>query len=61
MNGNEFELPFERILTVALNTGCSGYDAQFIALAEDLGTQLFTFDQKILKNAKHIARNPPDF
>lgn len=56
--GNEFDMPPERILSVASRTQCSGYDAQYIALAEDLGIHLFTFDKKILSAVPDIARKP---
>jgi predicted nucleic acid-binding protein len=56
--GNEFDMLPERILSVASRTQCSGYDAQYIALAEDLGIHLFTFDKKILSAVPHIARKP---
>jgi hypothetical protein len=38
----------------------SGYDSQYIALAEDLGLKLFTFDKKILSNSGSIAIRPGD-
>lgn len=57
---NEYEIGIERILSVAERTGCSGYDSQYIALAEDLGLKLFTFDKKVLSNSDGIAVKPGD-
>jgi predicted nucleic acid-binding protein len=58
MEGNSYEVPPERILTVARDTGCSGYDSQYIALAEDLGLRLYTCDQRILRNCPDVAIEP---
>lgn len=52
------EISPERIFTISQQTGCSGYDSQYIALAEDLGVPLYTFDQKILKAAPKTAIAP---
>lgn len=58
MDGCSYELPPERVLAVARRTGCSGYDSQFIALAEDLGLSLYTCDRRILQNCPDLAREP---
>lgn len=58
LSRNEYEIGIERILSVAERTGCSGYDSQYIALAEDLGLKLFTFDKKILSIVKKFAVRP---
>lgn len=58
IGGNQFDIRPERILSVANRTQCSGYDAQYIALAEDLDILLFTFDKKILSSVPDIARKP---
>lgn len=58
MGVNQFDIRPERILSVARRTLCSGYDAQYIALAEDLDIRLFTFDKKILSSVPDIARKP---
>ena len=57
---NEYEIGVERILSVAERTLCSGYDSQYIALAEDLGLKLFTFDKQILAATQGIALRPGD-
>jgi predicted nucleic acid-binding protein len=58
MEGNSYEVPPARVLSVARNTGCSGYDSQYIALAEDLGLRLYTCDQRILRSCSHVAVEP---
>lgn len=55
---NEYDIKIERILGVAKLTGCSSYDSQYIALAEDLGVTLYTYDKKILKNISSLAQKP---
>ena len=56
--GREYLVSIERILEVAARTGCSGYDAHYVALAEDLGLHLYTYDKHVLQTCSHIARRP---
>ncbi len=58
MGANDFDVKIERVLTVAHQTGCSGYDSQYIALAEDLGLKLYTYDRKVLSSVPAIACKP---
>jgi predicted nucleic acid-binding protein len=58
LGGNEYDISIERILAVSDKTKCSGYDSQYIALAEDLNLTLFTYDKKILSNCPKIAMRP---
>jgi predicted nucleic acid-binding protein len=53
-----FEVRSERVLAVARRTGCSGYDSQYIALAEDLGVALYTWDRQILGRCPKLAVAP---
>jgi len=53
-----YELPPERVLAVARRTGLSGYDSQFVAIAEDLGVPLLTWDQQIVERCPAVARLP---
>jgi predicted nucleic acid-binding protein len=53
-----FELPPERVLAVARRTGLSGYDSQFVALAEDLDVELVTWDRQIIERCPTVARTP---
>ena len=58
MEDSSYELPPERVLSVARRTTCSAYDSQYIALAEDLGLKLYTCDRKVLKNCPGLAVEP---
>lgn len=58
MDGKSYDVPPARILAAARRTGCSGYDSQFIALAEELGVPLYTNDQKILLACPALAVRP---
>jgi predicted nucleic acid-binding protein len=53
-----FEIRAERVLAVARRTGCSGYDSQYVALAEDLGVALYTWDRQILDRCPECAVAP---
>jgi len=39
----------QRVLELAIQSGCSSYDAEFVVLAEQLGCRLLTFDRKLLQ------------
>ena len=58
MQDASYEVPPERVLSVARRTGCSAYDSQYVALAEDLGLKLYTCDQKVLKSCPDLAIEP---
>lgn len=53
-----YEIPPHRILSVTQRTQCSGYDSQYVALAEDLGLPLYTFDKKLVQNCPNVAVIP---
>lgn len=55
MDERDYEVPPNLTLSVARRTGCSGYDSQFLGLAEQLGIKLVTCDKRIIKNCKDIA------
>ncbi len=59
MDGKSYDIPPHRVLPVARRTGCSGYDSQYIALAEDLGVKLYTHDRRILDTCPELAVMPP--
>ena len=58
MEGSSYEVPPERVLAVARRTECSGYDSQYVALAEDLGLKLYTCDDGIFEKCPEIAILP---
>ena len=58
MQDGTYEVPPERVLAIARRTGCSAYDSQFIALAEDRHLKLHTWDRKILERCPDLAVAP---
>ena len=58
MDGASYEVAPERVLAVARRTGCSGYDSQYVALAEDLGLKLYTCDKGLLNRCPEVAVMP---
>lgn len=55
MLGREYEIPSPRILELAAGSSCSAYDCEFVALADQLNTQLLTVDRKILQQFPQLA------
>ena len=49
MAGHEFDVDSRTVLALVRDSGCSAYDCEFIALAQQLGTPLVTMDKKLLK------------
>ena len=49
MNENEYDVISLDVLQLAESSGCSAYDCEFVALAENLGVSLVTSDKKVLK------------
>ena len=50
-----------KVLELAQRTTCSGYDSEFVSLAEDLQIKLLTFDESLLNKAKPIACRPSEY
>ncbi len=61
MAGNEYEVDSLSVLATAHESGCSGYDAEFVALAKNLDKQLVTSDKKLLKLFPAVAISAKDF
>ena len=53
--GREYSVVSRHVLTLAEKSGCSAYDCEFVALAQDLAVQLVTADRQILKAFPTIA------
>ncbi len=60
MAGREFQVQSNAVLQLALASACSAYDCEFITVARDLGTHLFTADKRLRKAFPDIARALPD-
>lgn len=58
MEGRSYTIDAQAILEAAVRTGCAGYDAEFVALAEYLNIPLVTYDQKVLQRCPSVARKP---
>lgn len=59
--GHEYSVISRHVLTLADQSGCSAYDAEFVALAQDLRVPLVTTDRRILKAFPGIAVSPSTF
>lgn len=55
LGANEFTVPAERIIKLVRTSGCSAYDCEYIALAQDLGVPLVTADKQLLKTFPKTA------
>lgn len=58
MDGKSYDIPPHRTLSTARRSGCSGYDSQYIALAEELGIKLYTHNKRILVACPGLAVTP---
>lgn len=54
--GAEYEVDSLSVLRLAARSGCSAYDCEFAALAEALGTTLYTADRDLVRAFPKIAR-----
>jgi predicted nucleic acid-binding protein len=61
LNGHEYNILSPHVLTVAARSGCSPYDCEFVALAQDLEVSLVTNDRQILKAFPTVAVSPSAF
>ena len=59
--GREYSVISRQVLTLADRSGCSAYDCEFVALAEELGVPLVTTDRQILKAFPDLAVSPQTF
>ena len=48
MTGREFTVSSSSVLALTAQSGCSAYDCEFLALAQDLRVKLVTVDRQIL-------------
>jgi len=52
---NEYQVDSDSVLTLAVESGCSAYDCEFISLAKSLNLKLITADKKLLNSFPEIA------
>jgi predicted nucleic acid-binding protein len=61
LTGHEYSVVSRQVMAFANRSGCSAYDCEFVALAEDLDVSLVTTDRQILKAFLTIAISPSAF
>lgn len=55
IGGREYQVSSEKVLELVVQSKCSAYDCEFVALAMDLGVPLVTTDKQILRAFPKIA------
>lgn len=55
MMGQEYEVVSSAVLRLAARSGCTAYDCEFVALAQDLGVALVTVDREVLREFPEVA------
>jgi predicted nucleic acid-binding protein len=61
MESNAYEVNSTQVLQLVHNSGCSAYDCEFVALADDLGVHLVSFDKQICREFSGVAVHPKQF
>ncbi len=49
------------LFNLSVRSGCSGYDCEFVAVAEKLGVPLLTWDKGLLRRFPKRAVKPEDY
>ena len=49
IRGREYSVSSEKVLELAKQSGCTAYDCEYVALAQDLGVPLMTTEEKVLR------------
>jgi len=61
LTGREYSVLSRQVLTLASRSGCSAYDCEFVALAQDLEVPLVTTDRQVLRAFPTVAISPSAF
>lgn len=56
LRGHEFEVDSAEVLRLSVESGCSAYDAEFVALADYLDIPLFSADRRLVDRFPERAR-----
>ncbi len=57
----EYEVSSYDVLSLASESGCSAYDCEFIAVANELKVSLLTADKQLLQNFPEVTISLSDF
>ncbi len=49
VEGRAYNVSSEKVLALVKDSGCTAYDCEYVALAQDLGVPLVTTDKQILR------------
>jgi predicted nucleic acid-binding protein len=61
MLGREYSVESHVVLALAVQSGCSAYDCEYVALAQDLDVRLVTFDEQVSEAFRDRAIAPESF
>ena len=61
MLGGEYHVVSADVLNLAASSGCTAYDAEFVALARGLSVPLVTMDRELLEKFPETAVTPERF
>ncbi|MBU0676665.1 MAG: type II toxin-antitoxin system VapC family toxin [Verrucomicrobia bacterium] len=61
LTANEYVVPSLLVMNQVRKSECSAYDCEYVALADDLKTQLVTTDRQILREFPKTAISLKDF
>jgi len=61
LHGREYNVDAAAVLPLAVQSNCSAYDCEFVALAQSLGVPLVTSDRKLAARFKSTAIHLRDF
>lgn len=61
MTGGEYGVASQQVLPLAAESGCSAYDCEFVALAQDLGVTFVTADRQVRAAFPSVAVSPEAF
>ncbi|GIW54553.1 MAG: hypothetical protein KatS3mg082_0957 [Nitrospiraceae bacterium] len=61
MAGREYTVVTDRVLRLAAESGCSAYDCEFVAVAQDLRVPLVSADRQLLRAFPSTAVSLDDF